>query len=135
MTRSKLLKLLLVVSGLVAMAIGGSILTVPDAFYASSGITLSRDANLMSEIRAPGGALLGSGALILLGAFLQSFAVASLTIGATVYLSYGASRLLSMAVDGLPGSSLIVASGVELAIGALCLYALLRALPSLRNNS
>ncbi len=128
------LHLLLVVAGLVAMAIGGSILTIPEAFYASSGITLAQDAGLMSEIRAPGGALFGSGILMLLGVFVQSFLIASLSIAATVYLSYGASRLLSMTIDGLPGSSLIVASGVELAIGALCLYALLSAQSSLRNR-
>jgi hypothetical protein len=51
----------------------------------------------------------------------------SLTTASVVYLSYGLSRLLSMAMDGLPHSGLVSAAGIELGIGAACLLALLRA--------
>lgn len=135
MNRSIVSQLLLVVSGVVAVSIGGSILVVPEAFYAYSGITLAQDASLMSEIRAPGGALLGSGLLMLLGVFVPSFAAASLSIGATIYLGYGASRLLSMTVDGLPDSGLVAASCVELTIGGFCCLALLRAQASAGKSS
>lgn len=126
MIRSKLVKSTLLVAGLVAIGIGGAILSMPEAFYANYGITLGPDANLMNEIRAPGGTLLGTGLLMLLGVFVPSLSLASLLVAATVYLSYGTSRLLSMIVDGVPDDGLVAASGLELAIGLLCLAALLR---------
>ena len=47
---------------IVALAIGGFILTAPMAFYASYGITLAPDASLLSELRAPGAGLAVLGA-------------------------------------------------------------------------
>lgn len=135
MRGTRLSKSLLVVSGLVAVVVGAAIVAIPEAFYAGSGITLPEAVDLMSEMRAPGGALLGAGILMLLGVFVQSFTIAGLSIAATVYLGYGATRLLSMTVDGLPSGHLIVATGVELAIGAFCLYALVSAQSSLRDSS
>lgn len=129
MTRSRLIRPALVVSGLVAVGIGGAILTVPEAFYGSYGITLGQGASLMNEIRAPGGALLGAGLLMLLGVFIPRLALASLLVAITIYLGYGIARIASMIVDGLPDNGLVAASGFELAVGILCLVALLRARP------
>jgi hypothetical protein len=55
------------VSGLLLLIIGGTILLVPQAFYASDGIALGNDPSLLSEIRAPGGLLATSGLFILTG--------------------------------------------------------------------
>ena len=63
---------------------------------------------------------------MLAGVFRTELVGVSLTTASIVYLSYGLSRLLSMALDGLPHSGLISAAGIELAIGAVCLLALLR---------
>ena len=46
---------LLALSGLIAIGIGASILIAPAWFHASNGIELGTDANLLSEVRAPGG--------------------------------------------------------------------------------
>ncbi len=43
------------VSGLLLLAIGGTILFVPHAFYASDGIILGNDPNLLSESAPPAG--------------------------------------------------------------------------------
>ena len=126
MKTSKLLKFVLLVSGLTAIGIGSAILFVPATFYATYGIELGSDASLANEIRVPGGALLATGLLMLAGVFLGEFAFASTVIAAAVYLSYGLSRLLSMAVDGLPDGGLVGAAAFELAIGTVSLLALLR---------
>lgn len=120
------LKLLLLASGLIASGIGAAILFAPAAFHAIYGIELGNDPSLASEIRAPGGALLISGLVMLTGVFVARFAFASTLIAAAVYLAYGLSRLLSIAIDGWPDSGLVEATIFELTIGTVSLFALLR---------
>lgn len=123
------LRATLLISGLIAIGIGGAVLLAPAAFHASNGIELGADANLLSEVRAPGGALLALGAMMLIGLVVPSFTQASTAIAAAVYLAYGAARLLSVGLDGLPGPGLLVATAIELALGGLCAALLLRAQP------
>lgn len=124
MKSAYLLRGLLLLSGLLAIAIGGSILFNPIGFHASSGLSLPADTNLLSELRAPGGALLSSGLIIGLGAWFRSLEVTAILLSALVYLSYGLSRIFSMYVDGMPAENLLIATFVELAIGALCVICL-----------
>ena len=127
MQPTKTLRVLLVVAGLVAFSVGVPILLDPAGFHAVNGIELGDAASLLSEVRAPGGALALLGALMLLGAFVRSFAFTSTSIGAAVYLAYGASRLVGLALDGRPADGLVVAAGIELVLGGALGLALLRA--------
>ena len=126
MKNSRILKCILFVSGLIAIGIGGAILFVPATFFAPYGIEPGSNANLASELRAGGGALLAIGLLIMAGVFVAEFALASTVIATAVYLSYGLARLLSMALDGWPDDGLAAAAAVELVVGTACLLALLR---------
>ena len=119
-------RLVLFGSGLVAVAIAVAILFAPAAFYAGYGIDLTGNATLANELKAPAGALLVAGLVMFAGAFRWELAVVSLTTAALVYLSYGLSRIVSIAVDGIPHSGMISAAGVELVIGAICLLTLLQ---------
>jgi len=119
-------KILLGVSGMLLLIVGAAILLQPHAFFATSGITLGNDPDLLSEIRAPGGLLIGCAMVILLGVFRQSIRQNALILSAIVYGSYGASRMLSMMFDGLPSTSLIAAAAMEITIGALCILTLAR---------
>lgn len=110
-------KVVLAISGLVAMVIGGAILVTPAAFFASSGVALSADPSLLSEVRAPGGALLVAGLVIALGAFFAELTLTAGVVSALLYLSYGLSRVLGMAVDGMPATGLVVATAVEIGLG------------------
>ena len=60
------------------------------------------------------------------GVFRRELTGASLTTAAVVYLSYGLSRVTSIAMDGMPHSGMVNAACVELVIGAICLMTLLR---------
>ena len=122
----RMVKLILLSSALVAVSIAGTILFAPEAFYAGYGIDIGADATLMNELKAPAGALLIAGLLMFAGVFRTEFVGVSLTIASVVYLSYGLSRLLSMAIDGFPHSGLVSAAAIELGIGAVCLLALMR---------
>jgi len=118
---------LLVIGSLLATAIGGTILVAPTAFHAANGIELAADANLLSEVRAPGGALFGFGVFMLAGAFVRSLTRPAVAVGALVYLAYGGARLLSICLDGVPGASLLLAAGIELVVGLAFAGALRRA--------
>jgi hypothetical protein len=126
MKNSKVLKTILFVSGFILTGIGGAILLMPMALFASNGIDLGGNISLLNEIRPPGGALLASGLLIMSGAFVtkMTFSAAVLTI--LVYLSYGISRILSMAIDGIPAKGLVVATVVEIIIGLVGIFAFLK---------
>ena len=126
MQPTKTLRFLLVLSSLIAIGIGASILFAPASFHASNGIEIGLDPSLRSEVRAPGGALLALGALMLVGVFARSFTFASTAIAAAVYLSYGFARLLSIALDGMPESGLVLATAIELGLGAVLALLLLR---------
>ena len=119
-------RLVLFGSGMVAVAIAVAILFAPAAFYAGYGIDVSGDATLANELKAPAGALLVAGLVMFAGVFRRELAVVSLTTAAVIYLSYGLSRVTSIAIDGMPHSGMLSAAGVELVIGAICLLTLLQ---------
>ena len=126
MTSTLTLKILLLAGGTIATGIGAALLLAPVWFQASAGITLGPDPNLLSEMRAQGAVLLGTGAIILAGAFVQSLAFTATLLATVFFLAYGLARTLGVVLDGLPGSSLVAATGIELVIGALSFAALLR---------
>jgi hypothetical protein len=126
MENSKLLKTVLFVSGLIAIGVGGLILFTPEILYAASGIELGRNISQLSEVRAPGGALLASGVLIMSGAFIARLAFTSAMVSTVLYLSYGVSRLLSMAIDGMPSDGLVQATVLETAIGLTGAFVLVK---------
>ncbi|MGH1348179.1 MAG: DUF4345 domain-containing protein [Nannocystales bacterium] len=129
MNGSKILTIILLGSGILGTCVGAGLLLVPEMFHASSGIEIGGNVSLLSETRAPGGALLAIGALITAGAFVRHLRFTATVLATVVYLSYGLGRVLSMLVDGLPSSILVQAAILELVIGGVCLAALLRYRP------
>lgn len=121
MQPTKLHRAYLFLAGLAAASIGFALVTNPQAFHAGNGIELSNAANAMSEVRAPGAALLAFGLLIGSGAFLRSLAHTATIASAVLYLGYGLGRVASYALDGNPGEGLLTAMAIEFALGALAL--------------
>ena len=124
MQSSKFLQVVLCLTGGIAIAIGGLILRSPAEFYALNQIDIGGNVNLLSEIRAPAGALFSSGVLIFIGAFVSQLTFTSIVLATLVYLSYGLSRLLGMAIDGIPVASLVWSDGIEIVLGLSCLFCL-----------
>jgi len=124
MKNTKTLKIILIISGLIAIGVGASILTIPVSFYATNSINIEGNISLLNEIRASGGALLASGVVIVLGAFVAKLTFTSTIIASFLYLSYGLSRILSITVDGIPAEGLVQAVILELIIGLVCLFSL-----------
>jgi len=123
MKKLRVLKTVLFFSGLIATGVGGAILLTPEAFHATNGIELGDSSSLLNEVRASGGALLTIGVLIMLGAFVAKLTFTSVVVSSLLYLSYGLSRILSMAVDGMPAPGLVQVAVLELVIGMVCVFA------------
>ncbi|MEX3006905.1 DUF4345 domain-containing protein [Hoeflea sp. TYP-13] len=126
MKNSIVLKTILLISGLVATGVGGAILFLPVAFYAASGIELGGNVSLLNELKAPAIAMLASGIFVMSGAFVARLTLIAVVMSAFLYLSFGLSRLLSMAMDGIPAESLVQAAALEIVIGLACVFALVR---------
>ncbi len=126
MKNSKVFKSILFICGVIFAGVGGAILLAPEAFHGANGLELGRNASLLSEIRAPGGALLASGVLVVLGAFVPRIAFTSAVVSALLFLSYGTARVLSMALDGMPAVGLVQATILEISLGMMCVFALVK---------
>ena len=94
MRTSKVLKAILIVLGLLLIGIGLWRLFDPIGFFQNSGITLDNEAGLLSEARATGGAVVGFGLLILLGAFIQKLSYTSTIAAIVLFLGFGVARLI-----------------------------------------
>ncbi|MGI9389768.1 MAG: DUF4345 domain-containing protein [Boseongicola sp.] len=116
-------KVALSISGVIALAIGFFILLVPHAFYASYGITLGQDPNLLSELRAPGAGLAALGAIMLAGLVRAAITPTALAVALAVYLAFPLGRIVSIAVDGVPSGSVVGALAIEIIIAGLLLAA------------
>lgn len=123
------LRVFLVLSGALASAIGAAILFVPHVFHAANGIELAADPNLMSEVRAPGALLLVAGLAIFAGALVARWSRSATVIASVLFLAYGSARLVSVALDGAPGAGLLVATVLELVLGAIAAIVSLRVTP------
>lgn len=116
---------ILVISGLILTIIGTATLFAPIAFLGTTGIDLGGQINLLSEIRAPGAALLAGGIVILLGVFVAQLRLTSTVIAILMFLSYGLGRFLSIALDGMPAQSIVAATIVEIGLGLANIFVLL----------
>ena len=116
-------KMTLGLSGITALAIGTFITLAPHAFYASYGIALEPDPNLLSELRAPGAGLAVFGALMLAGVVRAAMAPIALAVALTVFLAFPVGRIVGIVLDGMPSGSVIGALAFEVVVAALLLAA------------
>lgn len=121
-----MLKSILFVSGLIGIGVGAAILLAPGPMFAIHGVELGSNSSLLSEIRAPGGALLVCGIFILSGVFVSKLTFTATVLSILLYLSYGTSRMLSMLLDGMPAEGLVQAAILEIVIGLFCVFALVK---------
>jgi len=119
-------KAVLGLAGITAVLIGAFILAAPHAFYASYGIALGEDVNLLSELRAPAGGLFTLGAIMLLGLFRPRWTDRAVFSAFTVFIAFPAGRIVSVLADGLPNGSIVSAFTVELLIAGLLFLAFAR---------
>ena len=110
------------IAGALAFVIGLAILIAPETFFAGYDVVLGTNPALLSELRAPCANLAALGALISAGAFYRPFTLAASCLGAVVFLAFAMGRLVGLSVDGWPGSGIVIALGIEMLVGLLCLW-------------
>ena len=76
-------------------------------FYASYGIALGADPNLLSELRSPAANLSALGLVMLTGVIRPAWTRVSSVIALTVFLAFPAGRIVSLLLDGVPSASVI----------------------------
>ncbi len=123
MLMSKFQKIILGFAGFIAFAIGSFITLAPFAFYASYGITLDSDPNLLNELRGPGANLAALGAVVMAGLFVQSLAKTSIAIALVIFLAFPVGRVIGIIADGMPSESVLAALAIEVVVAALLLVA------------
>ena len=123
MKNSKVLKGILLILGLVLIVLGTWRVTNPINFYANSGILLGNDVRMLNEVRAAGGVVVSFGILIILGAFIARLAYTSTLVSIVLFLSFGFTRLLSIAIDGDPGEKIVQGIIFEFIFGLLGVFA------------
>ena len=114
----------LLLSGLLALAAGASILIDPREFYSSLGIVIDDQIGLANEMRAAGGFILVVGLLALSSMWASRFAFTALFVAGLLNGSFGATRIYSFALDGIPNNNFLLIASLELIIAALCFSAL-----------
>jgi len=126
MKNSKVLKTILFTLGLMLIIFGAWRVAFPVEFFEFSGLTLDSEVGILSEARGAGGAILGLGILILLGAFFPTLTFTSIIVLIVVFLSYGLARLLGIATDGVPGPDIIKGIISEFIAGLIGIFAFLK---------
>jgi hypothetical protein len=120
---SKFQKIVLGLAGFTAFAIGLFITLAPVAFYASYGITLDNNPNLLNELRGPGANLAALGAVVISGLFFRSMTNVSIAIALSIFLAFPVGRVIGIIADGLPSEDVLAALAIEMIIGTLLLVA------------
>lgn len=116
----------LLLAGAVAVLIGLGMTALPAVFYGSYGIDTAISVNLVNELRSPGLWLVVVGIAIGLGAIRPGVRRLALGIAAAFYLSYAAARGVSLILDGLPDTGLMIAMASEVLLGGIALLLWLR---------
>ena len=126
MKNSKVLKGILILLGINLVVLGSWRLLDPISFFDFSGLLLSADAGLLNEARGTGGAIIGFGLLILLGAFKKNLAYTSTIVAVVLFLGFGIARVISVVFDGNPGEALYKGIIGEFVMGSIALFALIK---------
>lgn len=126
MQNSKILKVILLVSGLILIIAGSFALFGPEGFTIRNGIDIAGNTSLINDYRTFGSLMLGSGLIILVGVIHSRMAFTSTVVAAVMYTIMTIGRVLSIVIDGIPAESLVKATVLEGLIGAVAIFALIR---------
>jgi hypothetical protein len=110
-------RVLLGMGALTALILASAILFLPGPFYAGYGIDPGGQVSLLNELKAPALVIMSLGVLQSIALFVPARLRLGLGAGLLLYLGFGLSRVVAMAIDGLPSAGLVLVALVELALG------------------
>lgn len=115
--------IILALTGLITLGIGGAIVASPVTFYTAYGVQLPQEVGLLNELSASGAGVAAIGLFLLLGAIPSRLTVAAAILGAMVNLAYLSARIMGYIFDDAPGHGFVMAGAAELVMGLGCLIA------------
>lgn len=114
----------LTLSGLMLLFIGGFIASTPSAYLLQFNPETQASISFLSELRAIGTGLLGVGLMATLSLFIPKLRIITLGASTIVFSSYFLGRMVSLIVDGMPNSGILIASIIEFIFTFAGLYLL-----------
>ena len=112
----------------IIMALVGGFIAVntPDYLEKMSAVQVQNSVDLFSDLRGMGGLLIVFGGYVLYCAARNLQGQFALLISFGVYATFALFRSFSIAVDGIPGSAILVAYSIEIVMAILGLTLLRR---------
>lgn len=126
MRKSKVHKFILGFLGITLTGLGLWRVLDPIAFFEFSGVILDSDPGQLNEARGSGGAVVGFGIIILLGAFKHKMAFTSTVAAIALYYGFALARIVGFGLDGDPVDGQVQGTVVEIISGSLALFSLIR---------
>ena len=126
MKKSKVLKIILGILGMLLIGLGSWRLIDPITFFENSDVVLQNNSGLLNEARSTGGVVVSFGILIILGAFKDKFAYMSTIVAIALFYGFAVSRLIGFGLDGDVVQKQLQGAVMEIIFGSLALFCLFR---------
>jgi len=108
-------------SGLLLFFVGMMRVSNPVKTYAkNSGINLTKDTDLLNEMRGASGVMFLGGITIILGIFIPILTSSSFVVATLLFLGFASGRIIGIATDGKPNKQLVTGLVSELVLGTAC---------------
>ncbi len=126
MKNSIVLKIILGIGSAMFLLAGSFAAFNPLQYVARNGIDIVGQLTLLNDYRGSGAVLIGAGIIMFLGIIHERMRFTSIVVMSVLYTTFALGRIISIIADGLPVEGLVKATIVELIIGLVAIFALIK---------
>ncbi len=126
MKNSIVLKIILGIGSAMFLLSGSFAVFNPLQYVARNGIDIAGQLTLLNDYRGSGAVLIGAGIIMFLGIIHERMRFTSIVVMSVLYSTFALGRIISIIADGLPVEGLVKATVVELIIGLVAIFALIK---------
>ncbi len=126
MKNSIVLKIILGIGSAMFLLAGSFSAFNPLQYVARNGIDIAGQLTLLNDYRGSGAVLIGAGIIMFLGIIHERMRFTSIVVMSVLYTTFALGRIISIIVDGIPMEGLVKATVVELIIGLVAIFALIK---------
>ncbi len=126
MKNSIVLKIILGIGSAMFLLAGSFAAFNPLQYVARNGIDIAGQLTLLNDYRGSGAVLIGAGIIMFLGIIHERMRFTSIVVMSVLYSTLALGRIISIIADGLPVEGLVKATVVELIIGLVAIFALIK---------
>ncbi len=126
MKNSIVLKIILGIGAAMFLLAGWFASFNPLGFVARNGADIAGELTLLNDYRGFGAVLIGAGIIMVLGIIHERMRFTSIVVMAVLYTTFALGRTVSIITDGSPVEGIIKATVVELLVGLVAIFALIK---------